>query len=199
MGHLKTSRLPSSSPSCRTGFRADGPNSSEAQRRREREIAFPAALPGRSWGCHFPGGLQIAVHGTRKMCSLGNGHLVEVNEINELAESSCDLLTKISTGRRQGEFGISVLPLSQEKEHQVFLKSKARTLGPGPYSPCNSVSPSSNRVVMKMKEMVVVTSSGRVQSSWARVGILTPDLSPLCPFFLTSVPCSTWSWKSFPS
>lgn len=52
---------------------------------------------------------------------------------------------------------------------------------------------------MKMEEVVTGPSTARVHSSWARVSILPPDFQLLCPLFLTSVPCSAWSWKSFPS
>lgn len=41
---------------------------------------------------------------------------------------------------------------------------------------------------MKTEKVVIVTSSGRVQSSWARVGILPPDFLPLCLFFLPLCP-----------
>lgn len=117
---LGLSRLPSSSSSCHTGFRADVYNSAEAQETVRRVTASQLVLPGRSWDCDSPGGLQIAASGTSngKIWSLGNRNLMGVYKRNELAESSNDLLKM--TYWLKAEFGIGAFPPTQSKEHEVI-------------------------------------------------------------------------------
>lgn len=77
-----------------------------------RETSQPV-LPGRSWDCNFPGGLQIAASSTSnwEIWSLGNRNLIGVNKRYELAESSSDRLKK-KYPKRWSEFGISAFPLT---------------------------------------------------------------------------------------
>lgn len=185
---LGLSRLPSSSSSCHTGFRADVYNSSEAQETVRRVTASQPVLPGRSWDCSSPGGLQIAPSGTSngKIWSLGNRNLMGVHKRNELAESSNDLLKKKYW--LKAEFGIGAFPPTQSKEHKVFEKPRCKLLAQSQILSSTQSHHLQVELAMKMGKVVIVTSSGRVRSSWARVGTLHPDFLPFCPFFLPLCP-----------